>query len=80
MEEKKEKWTLWPNCPLQGCHGDWVGVRGMRLKEMREHNVQFPVCHLLQYKLNLLSPNFISIPPFPGSSSSNVRNLKIYNT
>lgn len=40
VEQKKEKRVLWPNCPFQGRHGDWVGVRRMGLKEMRKHNVQ----------------------------------------
>lgn len=44
MEEKKEKRVLWPNCPLQGRHGDWVGVRRMGLREMRKPNVHPAVC------------------------------------
>lgn len=39
---KKEKQVLWPNCPLQGRHGDWAAARRKRL-EMREHNVQSAV-------------------------------------
>lgn len=40
---KKEKQVLWPNCPLQGRHGDWAAARRKRLGEMREHNVQSAV-------------------------------------
>lgn len=40
---KKEKQVLWPNCPLQGRHGDWAAGRRKRLREMREHNVQSAV-------------------------------------
>lgn len=60
---KKEKWVLWPHSPLQGRHGDWVGVRRMRLREMREHNVQSAVC-VICTKTNFisgaLSPSFSS--------------------
>lgn len=52
--EKKEKQILWPNCPLQGRHGDWVGVRRMGLREMRKHNVQSAVCVICS-KTNFIS-------------------------
>lgn len=44
-EEKKEKQVLWPNCPLQGRHGDWTAAARSRkgLREMTEHNVQSAV-------------------------------------
>lgn len=54
VEEKKEKGVLWPKCPLQGRNGDWAGVRRMRLREMRKHNVQSAVCVMCS------STNFIS--------------------
>lgn len=62
VEEKKEKQVLWPNCPLQGRHGDWVGVRRMGLREMRKHNAQSAVCHLLQNKFLFLEPSSLHIP------------------
>lgn len=51
---RKEKRVLWPNCPLQGRHGDWVGVRRMGPREMRKHNVQSAVCVICS-KTNLIS-------------------------
>lgn len=54
--EKKEKRILWPNCPLQGRHGDWVGVRRMGLREMRKHNIQPAVCDLVQNKFYFWIP------------------------
>lgn len=54
VEEKKEKRVLWPNCPRQGRHGDWVGVRRMGLREMRKHNAQSAVCVICS-KTNFIS-------------------------
>lgn len=55
-EEKKEKWILRPKRPLQGRHGDWVGVRRMGLREVRKHNVQSAVCAFAPKQILFLEP------------------------
>ena len=57
---KKEKQFLWPNCPLQGRHGDWVAVRRTGLREIRKHNVQ---CMSFSAKTRFWLERFSS--PFP---------------